>query len=159
MKKMINNFNFIENFIKRVHKPAPTYEIDLTDWPYQQQLPLHARSTAVQAIRNNVKNTEILTDPNEKFLQKKVYIYYFFNFLKFWIFSIFQVQNIIENHSERRKAERFIDPARFNKKLTVAERAIRRPADPALFETDDAYDDEELDFSTFKSNRGYGNKK
>ena len=50
----------------------PTYEIDLTDWPYQQQLPLHARSTAVQAIRNNVKNSEILTDPNSKLLQKKV---------------------------------------------------------------------------------------
>ena len=52
----------------------PTYEIDLTDWPYQQQLPLHARSTAVQAIRNNVKNSEILTDPNSKLLQKKVKI-------------------------------------------------------------------------------------
>ena len=51
-----------------------------------------------------------------------------------------------------------IDPSRFNKKLTIAEKAIRRPADAALFENDDTYDDEELDFSTFKSNRGYGNQ-
>jgi hypothetical protein len=55
-----------------VQKSSPTYDIDLTDWPYQQQLPLHARSTAVQAIRNNVKNTEILTDPNSQLLKKKV---------------------------------------------------------------------------------------
>ena len=59
----------------RIQKAAPSFEIDLTDWPYQQQLPLHARSTAVQAIRNNVKNTEILTDPNSQLLRKKVFDY------------------------------------------------------------------------------------
>lgn len=75
--KMYDYLKICASFFKllstiSVQKPASTYEIDLTDWPYQQQLPLHARSTAVQAIRNNVKNTEILTDPNSRLLKKKV---------------------------------------------------------------------------------------
>jgi len=33
--------------------------IDFTDRGYQSQLPDHQRSTAVQAIRNNLKSTEL----------------------------------------------------------------------------------------------------
>ncbi len=58
------------------------------------------------------------------------------------------------NHAERRKAERSIDPKRFNKKPSIAEKAIRKPANQALFENEAAnFEDEEYDFSTFN---GYG---
>jgi hypothetical protein len=36
----------------RVQKADIDYEIDLTDWAYQQKLPFHARSTASKSIKN-----------------------------------------------------------------------------------------------------------
>lgn len=38
--------------------------IDFTDHAYQAQLPEHARSTAVQAIRTNLKATELIVYNN-----------------------------------------------------------------------------------------------
>ena len=102
------------------------------------------------------KSSFLMSKSFMKILKKKI------NFLQRkksnQLFMMLQIQDIVENHTERRRAERLIDPSRFNKKLTIAEKAIRRPADAALFENDDTYDDEELDFSTFKSNRGYCNQ-
>lgn len=36
---------------------------DYTDYAYQVKLPMHARSTASKAVKNNLRNTEILADP------------------------------------------------------------------------------------------------
>ena len=65
-----NIYEFLTN--RSVQKPTPNYETDFTDWPYQQQLPIYARATAVQAIRNNLKGSEFHTDPNNHLLQQKV---------------------------------------------------------------------------------------
>lgn len=38
--------------------------VDFSDQYYQIQLPMHARSTASQSIKNNLKITEFITQPN-----------------------------------------------------------------------------------------------
>ena len=48
----------------RIQKAQLDYEIDFTDWPYQQKLPFHARSTVSKSLKNNIRNSEINTDPN-----------------------------------------------------------------------------------------------
>lgn len=40
-----------------------------------------------------------------------------------------QIENIINHHIEHRKVERDEDPKRFNKKVTIAEKAVRKPAE------------------------------
>jgi hypothetical protein len=56
----------------RVQKAEPEFDIDLTDWAYQQKLPFHARSTASKSIKNNIRSTELQTDPNLRLASKKV---------------------------------------------------------------------------------------
>lgn len=58
--------------VKRVQKSPLEYEIDLTDWAYQKKLPFHARSTASKSIKNNIKGSEVHTDPNLKLNSQKV---------------------------------------------------------------------------------------
>ena len=91
-----------------MQKAQPDYEIDLTDWPYQQKLPFHARSTVAKSIKNNVKYTELHTDPNRKLIAHKS-------------------ERIITAHVEHRKLERDADPARFNVRKTLAEKCVQRP--------------------------------
>lgn len=93
-----------------IQKAALNYDSEFSDWPYQQQLPLHARATAAQSIRNNFKNTEFQTDPSKHFMYHKI-------------------ESIINDHIEHRKVERTEDPKRFNKKVTIAEKAVRKPAE------------------------------
>ena len=67
--------NYLTDFlILRIQKAPLDYEIDFTDWPYQQKLPFHARSNASKSIKNNIKGTELNTDPNLKLAAKKVTI-------------------------------------------------------------------------------------
>ena len=63
----IQFFILIQNFqIKtfRVKRQANEDEIDFTDRAYQNQLPMHARSTASKAVKNNLRITEIMADQN-----------------------------------------------------------------------------------------------
>lgn len=86
-------------------------EIDFTDRHYQLQLPLHARSTATHSIKNNLKITEFMTEPNIITNNQKAHA-------------------IIQRHLERKAMERVQDPARFNIKPTLGELAQRfRPDD------------------------------
>jgi len=82
-------------------------EIDFTDLAYQQQLPIHARSTASQAVKNNIRNTELEADKNIILCQQKAH-------------------TIITNHMDQRKQERLQDPERFSVKPTLGDRALRR---------------------------------
>lgn len=54
--------------IRSVYQP----EIDFTDHAYQMQLPIHARSTATQAVKSNLKITELMADQNLILGQQKV---------------------------------------------------------------------------------------
>lgn len=104
---------FVENLYqiltnRPITKAPPTYEIDLTDWAYQQKLPYHARSTASKSIKNNIRDTELQTDPNTRLTANKV-------------------EQIIGSHVEHRRFERDENPGRFNVKKTLAERCLQRP--------------------------------
>lgn len=48
----------------RVKKQPSEFEADFTDSAYQLQLPMHARSTASKAVKNNLRITESMADPN-----------------------------------------------------------------------------------------------
>jgi hypothetical protein len=77
-----NMFQFLTN--RSIQKAPSEFDIDFTDWPYQQQLPYYARSTAAKSIKINLRNTETNTDPNLKLNSNKVCVYYiliFFNSL------------------------------------------------------------------------------
>ena len=107
--------------IERIQKAAPSFDIDLTDWSYQSRLPYHARSTASKTIKNNIRDTELMTDPNLKYTASKV-------------------ENIIANHVDHRKAERDENPKRFNVKKTLAERCIQKPVPDVRKCSTDTYD-------------------
>jgi len=82
-------------------------EVDFTDRQYQVLLPMHARSTASHAIKNNLKITECMTEPNIITNKQKAHA-------------------IINRHLEHRSLERVEDPKRFNIRPTVGELAIRQ---------------------------------
>ncbi|XP_073197785.1 spermatogenesis-associated protein 4 [Lepidochelys kempii] len=84
-------------------------EVDFTDHYYQEQLPMVARSTASKAIKNNIKLTEIMIEPNINKNRQKV-------------------NAIINMHMQQRLVEREENPKRFNIKPSLAERAVRHPA-------------------------------
>ncbi|KAF6034657.1 SPATA4 [Bugula neritina] len=83
-------------------------EIDFTDRAYQDKLPMHARTTASQAVKNNLKGTELKAQPSILHTQ-------------------FKAHDVIRNHVEQRRIERLQNPERFDIKPTIAERAVRRP--------------------------------
>uniref|UniRef100_K7FS08 Spermatogenesis-associated protein 4 n=1 Tax=Pelodiscus sinensis TaxID=13735 RepID=K7FS08_PELSI len=85
-------------------------EVDFTDYYYQEQLPMVARSTASKAIKNNIKLTEIMIEPNINKNRQKV-------------------NAIIKMHTRQRLVEREENPRQwFNIKPSLAERAVRHPA-------------------------------
>uniref|UniRef100_H2YZN9 Spermatogenesis-associated protein 4 n=2 Tax=Ciona savignyi TaxID=51511 RepID=H2YZN9_CIOSA len=83
-------------------------EVDFTDRKYQVHLPMHARSTASHAIKNNLKITECMTEPNIITNKQKAHA-------------------IISRHLEHRNLDRMEDPTRFNIKPTIGELAVRVP--------------------------------
>ncbi len=91
-----------------MQKAQPEHDIDLTDWPYQQKLPFHARSTVSKSIKNNLKNTELMTDPNLKLIAHKS-------------------ERVVASHVGHRKLERDADPSRFSVKKTLAEKCVQKP--------------------------------
>ncbi|XP_072519804.1 spermatogenesis-associated protein 4 isoform X1 [Salminus brasiliensis] len=66
--------------------------LDFTDRSYQEQLPIVARATASKAIKNNLRLSEELAEPNITANQQKI-------------------QAIIHRHVERRRDERNRDPS------------------------------------------------
>jgi len=85
-------------------------EVDFSDNSYQQQLPFHARSTATQAIKNNIANSEFHTDPDSIICGQKA-------------------QEIIRIHVKNRQQQRKEDPKRFGIKASICERSPRKTAD------------------------------
>lgn len=81
--------------------------IDFTDNSYQHQLPLHARSTAAQAIKNNIATSELRTDPDRILCRQKA-------------------EEIIKFHVQNRQYQRQVDPKRFGIKPNICERSPRK---------------------------------
>lgn len=104
-----------------MQKADPTYQIDLTDWSYQQRLPYHARSTATKSIKNNIRDSELMTDPNIRYTSSKV-------------------ESIIAGHVDHRKAERDENPDRFNVRRTLGERCVQRPLPEVRKSSSDTFD-------------------
>uniref|UniRef100_A0A8C8S9G3 Spermatogenesis-associated protein 4 n=1 Tax=Pelusios castaneus TaxID=367368 RepID=A0A8C8S9G3_9SAUR len=75
-------------------------EVDFTDHYYQEQLPMVARSTASKAIKNNIKLTEIMIEPNINKNRQKVHA-------------------IINIHMQRRLIEREENPSEWFLKASV----------------------------------------
>jgi len=107
-----------EILTNRQLRKSPNDDLDFTDRSYQVQLPLHARSTASQSVKNNLRITELMADKSIILCQQKA-------------------QHIINQHIEHRREERFENPERFDKKPTLGDLAIRHPPlPPASEETD-----------------------
>ncbi|XP_069487543.1 spermatogenesis-associated protein 4 [Ambystoma mexicanum] len=96
-------------------KTIQEHDIDFTDRPYQEMLPLVARSTATKAVKNNVTLSEILIEPDVVINKQKM-------------------QSVINIHLQQRKQERLEDPERFNLKPTLGELAVRLPPPPVPIE-------------------------
>lgn len=99
--------------IKTTHQE----EIDFTDRPYQEILPMVARSTASKAVKNNITLSEMLIEPDVVVNKQKI-------------------QTIVKIHLQQRKQERAEDPKRFNVKPTLGELAVRHPP-PHSFQAED----------------------
>lgn len=65
-------------------KKTQTEEPDFTDKLYQEKLPMHARSTASKAVKNNLRITEIMADQNLILGAQKVI--YFVEMFVLWDF-------------------------------------------------------------------------
>ncbi|XP_064608391.1 spermatogenesis-associated protein 4-like [Liolophura sinensis] len=100
-----------------VKKETADDEITFTDREYQIKLPMHARSTASQAVKNNLRITETMADSN-------------------LILAAHKAQNILDNHIEHRREERLQDPKRFNVKPTLGERCPRRAPKLSSYKTE-----------------------
>ncbi|XP_064405626.1 spermatogenesis-associated protein 4-like [Halichondria panicea] len=74
--------------------PAKGCPTDFSDSSYQSQLPLHARSTTAQSIKNNLANTELTTKPDRTLSTQKA-------------------QAIMEAHVKQRKQDRENHPEHF----------------------------------------------
>ncbi|KAL2089202.1 hypothetical protein ACEWY4_016101 [Coilia grayii] len=81
-------------------------EVDFSDRSYQEQLPMVARSTASKAIKNNLRLSEMIAEPNISTIQGKI-------------------QAIVQRHLEYRRQERLQNPKRFGVKPTLGERTAR----------------------------------
>lgn len=90
-------------------------EVDFTDSSYQNSLPLHARSTASQSIKNNISNSELSTEPDKITCTQKAEL-------------------IISKHVDRRRQERLEDPERYCIKPSLGERSIRKPPSPNVIQ-------------------------
>ncbi|XP_074530599.1 spermatogenesis-associated protein 4 isoform X2 [Halichoeres trimaculatus] len=94
--------------IKAVQCP----ESDFTDMEYQDLLPSLARSTASQAIKNNLRTTEILAEPDITTNQRKAEV-------------------ILLRHLQQKTAERVHNPRRFDVKSNLGYLAAKHPVPPS----------------------------
>jgi len=81
-------------------------QIKFTDNDYQEILPMHARTTAIQAIRKNVTNTQYQLS---------------------WHDDIYEeAEDTIRDHHKIRNDMRQVYPDRFEVKLTLGQKAVRK---------------------------------
>jgi hypothetical protein len=91
-----------------------------------------------RAIKTNISNSEVLTDPNLKYISSKA-------------------DSIIKNHIIHRMEDRNQNPERFNVRKTLAERCIQRPVpDPRL--NDNLESDSDLYAESIESIRNNKNE-
>ncbi|CAF1453056.1 unnamed protein product, partial [Didymodactylos carnosus] len=90
---------------------------DFSDHPYQQNLNSYERSHASKAIKNNLKISEVLTEPSYAYQEKRI-------------------QAILDRHYNDRLDERNKHPQRFSARPTLAERCLRKPLKPNTNVTD-----------------------
>ncbi|KAL5012731.1 hypothetical protein ScPMuIL_011282 [Solemya velum] len=105
---------------RKVKKIPLEGDMDFTDRAYQIKLPMHARSTACKAVKNNLRMTEMIADQN-------------------LIISAQKAQRIINDHIEHRRQERFSEPKRFNVKPSLGERSLRKPPTVQGFRSQSTY--------------------
>ncbi|CAF1414643.1 unnamed protein product [Adineta steineri] len=88
----------------------PPYERDddFSDHPYQQSLDYFEQASAAKALKNNIKVTELMTDPSYAYHAKKS-------------------QAILDQARADRQAIRAANPKRFCAKRTLAEKCLRQP--------------------------------
>jgi len=96
---------------RKIKSSPAEEEYNFTDSNYQEQLPAHARSTASMAIKNNIANTELSTDPDRILCRQKA-------------------QAIINVHLEHRRQERVEDPHRFGIRPTLGQLCPRKVPPP-----------------------------
>ncbi|XP_027312182.1 spermatogenesis-associated protein 4 [Anas platyrhynchos] len=89
----------------RCIKSLQDREIDFTDYCYQTQLPMVARSTASKAIKNNIRLTEIMMEPSVTINRQKA-------------------NAVINMHMRMRMQEREEDPRRFNIKRSFRHHTV-----------------------------------
>uniref|UniRef100_A0A672ZH30 Spermatogenesis-associated protein 4 n=1 Tax=Sphaeramia orbicularis TaxID=375764 RepID=A0A672ZH30_9TELE len=87
---------------RSLQSPKP----DFTDRQYQEQLPSLARSTASQAIKNNLKITEIMAETDISANQRKT-------------------ADIVHRHMAFKAAEKALNPGRFTVRNNVGQLATR----------------------------------
>ncbi|XP_049898196.1 spermatogenesis-associated protein 4 [Epinephelus moara] len=88
--------------IREVQRPMS----DFTDQEYQELLPTVARSTASKAIKNNLRITEIMAEPDISTNQRKA-------------------EMILHRHLEHKAAERILNPGRFKVKPNLGRLAAK----------------------------------
>ncbi|CAM4746109.1 unnamed protein product [Rotaria magnacalcarata] len=88
----------------------PVYERDnvFSDHPYQQNLSYYEQAHASKSIKNNLKVSELLTDPSYAYQSKRC-------------------RAILDQARTDRQAIRASNPGRFRVKPTLAERCLREP--------------------------------
>ncbi|KAM7000694.1 LOW QUALITY PROTEIN: spermatogenesis-associated protein 4 [Tautogolabrus adspersus] len=94
--------------ILNVQSPEP----DFTDREYQDLLPTLARPTASQAIKNNLRTTEIMADPDITTNQRKAEV-------------------ILHMHLQHKSAERALNPGRFKVKPNLGHLEARNSVPPS----------------------------
>jgi len=114
--------------VKKVPHETP---VDYTDYAYQKQLPMHARSTASKSVKNNLRLTEVLADQNLITCSQKPGWYSMRTVLK--------SQKIINDHIEHRREERQESPSRFGITPTLGDRAVRRPEPPQKLQSEPSH--------------------
>uniref|UniRef100_UPI0037E7C28D spermatogenesis-associated protein 4 n=1 Tax=Semicossyphus pulcher TaxID=241346 RepID=UPI0037E7C28D len=83
-------------------------ESDFTDQEYQELLPTLARSTASQAIKNNLRTTEMMAEPDITTNQRKAEV-------------------ILLRHLEHKAAERVLNPGRLKVKPNLGHLTAKNP--------------------------------
>ncbi|CAF0755014.1 unnamed protein product [Rotaria sp. Silwood1] len=84
---------------------------DFSDHFYQQNLNYFERSHTSKSLKNNLKATELLTDPSNAYRTKRS-------------------ANILDQSKLDREKSRIDNPERFDIKPTLAERCLRKPLRP-----------------------------
>uniref|UniRef100_A0A0B7AAM7 CH-like domain-containing protein n=1 Tax=Arion vulgaris TaxID=1028688 RepID=A0A0B7AAM7_9EUPU len=103
---------------RSVKKVPSEKEFDYMDYAYQMCLPMHQRSTASKALKNNLRLPEILADLN---ITKGSIIPSWYSDR-----TVIKSQKIINDHIEHRREERRSNPSRFDIKPTLGDRCVRR---------------------------------